>query len=67
MAEYGLSEIDAIRALYTSQLYRLLAIEATKLWHYSVHALLEIFKVEQASGDISNSTYLYELAGRAYE
>jgi hypothetical protein len=63
MSDYRLSELDAIKLVYESDLYRLLADEKTKLWWLSSLALLEILRVEKETGDINNSSYLFEMAG----
>ncbi|MDR1505833.1 MAG: hypothetical protein LBI67_01890 [Treponema sp.] len=61
MDYYHLSEMDAIGIIYTSQMYRLLADEKTKVWHYSVHTLFDILKTERETGNVSNSIYVQGL------
>lgn len=60
--EYDISELDAIKNLYESQLYKLLSKEETKLWWLSAHALLEVYKVEKETGDVFASNYVLENA-----
>jgi hypothetical protein len=59
MNEYGLTDIEAIRALYSSQLYSLLSNERTKLWWLSAYALLDAYKTERKTGNVENSGYLF--------
>lgn len=40
----GGSDTDAIKAVYESNTYRVLAREETKLWHYGPVALFEYFQ-----------------------
>jgi hypothetical protein len=65
MDYYHLSEMDAIDIIYSSQMYCLLSDEKSKVWHYSVHALFEIFKTERDTGDIANSAYIQGLVRQA--
>jgi hypothetical protein len=60
---YGLAESDALKKLYSSATYKLLADESTKLWWYSIPVLFEIYKTEAETGDIANSLYVDGLAG----
>lgn len=60
MNEYGLSELDALRTLYASELYQLLSNESTKLWWHSAAALLEIYRAEKETGSVFDSPYLLE-------
>jgi len=59
LAEHkGLTESEAIRALYTSKLYEALEDENTKLWHFSAETLCILLEEELATGQI---TYPEEL------
>ena len=49
---FGLSEKDAIPALYSSSLYSRLELEKTKLWHLSPLALAELWDEERRTGKI---------------
>lgn len=42
----GLSILDAMKLIYSSQLYQRLQIEATKLWHFGPVALYEELEEE---------------------
>jgi len=53
MAEYRVDETRATEMFYTSELYRGLEDEQTKLWHLSAHALFEMFREELATGYIT--------------
>ena len=46
-----ISETEATRALYESELYAALEEEETKLWHLSPHALYDIYVSEQMTGN----------------
>jgi len=50
---YQVSEERAAELLYTSELYRGLEDEQTKLWHLSAHALVEMFQEELETGHIT--------------
>jgi hypothetical protein len=60
---YGLTESDALKRLYSSSTYKLLADESTKLWWYSIPVLFDIYKVEIETGNIANSSYVDGIAG----
>ena len=49
---FGLSENEAIPALYSSSLYSRLEREETKLWHLSPLALSELWDEERRTGKI---------------
>ncbi len=51
--EENISEKDAIRILYSSQLYSYLECEETKVWHYSTHMLYSLLVEELETGSIS--------------
>jgi hypothetical protein len=55
---YHVTEIEAIDIIYTSNMYRLLSDESTKVWHYSTHALFDILRTERETGSIANSVYV---------
>ncbi|MBQ6068134.1 MAG: hypothetical protein IJK84_01410 [Bacteroidales bacterium] len=50
--EYGIEAGDAIKELYTSQLYADLERESSKLWHLSPLALAELWHSEKTTGHI---------------
>ena len=52
VAETSQNEDDAIRELYSSALYAALEREETKVWHYSVPMLYEIYKGEITTGKL---------------
>ena len=49
----GVSETDATRMLYESELYAALEEEETKLWHLSPKALYELYYEEKTTGKIT--------------
>lgn len=53
MSDSELSEDLAMEKLYSSELYSALEREETKVWHYSVHMLYELFIQEIADGKLS--------------
>ena len=53
MKEYKVSDEKATDMLYSSELYKTLEDEKTKLWHLSAHALFELFMEEQQTGQIT--------------
>ena len=53
ITETSQSEDEAIDKLYSSALYAALEREETKVWHYSVPMLYEIYKNENATGDLA--------------
>ena len=53
MAEYKVSDERATDMLYSSELFKTLEDERTKLWHLSAHALFEMFIEEQQTGQIT--------------
>ena len=48
----GIDEISATNALYISKTYEMLNNEETKLWHFSPLTLYNIWRTENATGDI---------------
>jgi len=55
--ETGLAEDVAMEKLYSSKLYSMLEKEETKVWHYSVTKLYELFKEETETGELTLSDY----------
>jgi len=53
LKEYAVSEEKAVEMLYTSELFRTLEEEETKLWHLSAHTLFAMFQEEQETGQIT--------------
>ena len=51
--EYKVANDKAAEMLYTSELYKGLEDEKTKLWHLSAHALFEMFQEELSTGTIT--------------
>ena len=57
MSETGIDEDAAMENLYSSALYSALEREETKLWHYSVPMLYELYTEEMISGRIMFPEY----------
>ena len=53
MSEYKVDDEKAAEMFYSSELYKGLEEEETKLWHLSAHALFEMFREELATGKIT--------------
>ena len=53
MHAYKVDDEIATEMLYTSELYKVLEEEETKLWHLSAHALFEMYKEEKETGKIT--------------
>ena len=53
MKEYKVSDERAADMLYSSELFKTLEDEKTKLWHLSAHALFDLFMEEQQTGQIT--------------
>ena len=51
MTDKGIGENAAMERLYSSKLYEMLEKEDTKLWHYSVPMLYDLFNEELITGD----------------
>lgn len=49
----NISETEATRSLYESELYASLEEEETKLWHLSPKALYEMYAEEKTTGKIT--------------
>jgi len=53
VTEYKVDEEKAAEMFYSSELYKGLEDEQTKLWHLSAHALFEMFQEELKTGMIT--------------
>ena len=53
MNEYKVDDEKAVEMLYSSDLYKGLEEEETKLWHLSANALFEMLKEELVTGQIT--------------
>ena len=53
MDEFKFREEKATEMLYSSELFKGLEDERTKLWHLSAHALFDLFCEEQQTGKIT--------------
>ena len=53
MTDKRLDENAAMESLYSSKLYAMLEKEDTKLWHYSVPMLYDLFNEELTTGDFA--------------
>jgi hypothetical protein len=53
MENRGLTDIEATKLLYNSDLYAMLENEASKLWHLSPLTLFELLEEELATGIIN--------------
>ena len=53
MSEYEVNDEKAAEMFYSSELYKGLEEEETKLWHLSAHALFEMFQEERETGRIT--------------
>jgi hypothetical protein len=53
MDNKNISNIEATKLFYNSDLYEMLENEATKLWHLSSVTLYELFEEEIATGKIN--------------
>ncbi|GHT83390.1 hypothetical protein FACS1894137_04350 [Spirochaetia bacterium] len=58
MDYWSVNEMEAIDIIYSSNMYRLLSDETTKVWHYSTYVLFDILKTERETGNIANSYYV---------
>lgn len=54
---YELNEDAAIEKLYTTKLYSCLENEKTKVWHYSVEKIFDLFQQEVTSGCLELPEY----------
>ena len=52
-----ISEDEAFSALYGSGLYMALDDEETKVWHYSVEKLFQLFDEEMSTGSLELPEY----------
>ena len=57
MEELNMNEDDAMVKLYSSELYSVLEREDTKVWHYSVPMLFELYKQETTTGKLTLPDY----------
>ena len=53
ISDSGLNENVAMEKLYSSELYSALEREETKVWHYSVTLLYELYKQEMTTGRLT--------------
>jgi len=53
MNEYEVDDEKAAEMFYSSELYKGLEEEETKLWHLSAHALFEMYQEELETGKIT--------------
>ena len=53
MENKDLSNIEATKLFYNSELYAMMENEASKLWHLSPLTLYELFEEEQETGNIN--------------
>ena len=53
MENKNLSNIEATELFYNSELYAMMEIEASKLWHLSPLLLYELFEEELSTGNIN--------------
>jgi len=53
ISEYAVSDEKAAEMFYSSELYKGLEEEGTKLWHLSANALFEMFSEELQTGKIT--------------
>ena len=51
--EYNVNDEKATEMFYSSELYKGLEEEETKLWHLSAHALFEMYQEELETGKIT--------------
>ena len=58
MATKSLGFEDALQYLYTSELYKVLTIEDTKLWHFSVTKLFDMLENEKVMHVLSFPDYV---------
>ena len=57
ISDSDLNEDDAMEKLYSSELYSALEREETKVWHYSVPMLYELYKQEITTGRLTLPEY----------
>ena len=57
MSDSGLNEDAALEKLYSSELYSALEKEETKVWHYSVPLLYELYQQEINTGRLTLPEY----------
>lgn len=52
ISDTGLDEDAAMEQMYSSELYAVLEKEETKVWHYSVPKLYELWEKEMKTGQL---------------
>ena len=57
ISDSGLNEDVAMEKLYSSELYSVLEKEETKVWHYSVPMLYELYQQEITTGKFTLPEY----------
>jgi len=57
ISDSGLNEDAAMENLFTSNLYCALEQEETKVWHYSVAMLYELYNQEMTTGRLTLPEY----------
>ena len=57
ISETGVNEDDAMESLYSSSLYSILEKEKTKMWHYSVPMLFDLYQEEKTAGKFEIPDY----------
>ena len=57
ISETGLDEDTAMENLYSSALYSTLEKEETKVWHYSVPMLYDLYNEEKTTGKLELPDY----------
>lgn len=50
--DYGVSDVEATKMLYTSKTYEHLSNESTKVWHFSPLTLFNVWKGEKETGKV---------------
>jgi len=53
MERKGLTNVEAVKLFYNSELYSMMENEASKLWHLSSLTLYELFEEELVTGIIN--------------
>lgn len=54
---YDFDEDTAIKSLYTTELYSYLENEETKVWHYSVEKIFDLYQIEIQTGTLELPEY----------
>lgn len=58
MIQEGFTFSESIRRIYSSNLYRMLEKEETKVWHYSPMLLFDLIKNEIKTGKLELPDYV---------